>query len=825
MTSPNDQITSITVAQKIILNGYAIVPIKRGSKAPTQRGWNDADYVADDVAEDGNIGIKLVDSLRAVDVDIYDADIAQRFEDKFKERFGEESVRLKRIGYPPKRMFLIRTDLERKHVQKLPGIPPVELPGIKGKKHSGIEVLADGQQFVAHGIHPDTRQPYEWTNEDVTNVKLADLIYVGSDDLLSFIDEFATEVNGTSSKKSSRKRKKPATTEVVDIGTIELNPLSVEDCTTLLKMYPAKELDYNEWLQVGMALHHNFDGGDEGLNLWGAWSKADGERFDGQEIPTKWDSFGQREFGAEEGSRPITIATLRAAVEERHGKVLARDHDIHHDTILVAKKIRGQIRQILDRYGSKFQGVIPIDMTRLNAIITTTFLSASKGKYFFLNNRGDLVQFTQREVWHGLMQTFGTPLAKEDISEMCASITDVETRMDAVELAGGVTFHETMEHITLYRQREEMAWAVDMFADKPRFEMAEDEVRIVLQHKPLKTGPYEQRFVDDYLQHFAELDELLNFIVASRFSGDRKRSYLWMHCASDFGKGFFLGAMTNLGILTGTSDDEIKKVMSGQPVGLTAGAFKRSMVLAIDEFKTVSGAIKQLQNEITISPKNQLRQRVQIYTKLFLSAEGVNSLVSGHGVESQFVNRMSYMDKLEKLTERELYLQHEMAYFRSVQNWIAAKLNKYIEHFREKGPEKAGQDGYEFIKGFHAKYGIGGRFGDLKDAVSSIASDFLAYLKEFKFESMNEHENHLVKLQNGRFGLMRSQKAFEEFVDDTFSYSERPTFKKKMSDVFRELDIHGEGVSQRKTENGRNARVLMVANDGDHLEARIKGNA
>ena len=68
--------------------------------------------------------------------------------------------------------------------------------------------------------------------------------------------------------------------------------------------------------------------------------------------------------------------------------------------------------------------------------------------------------------------------------------------------------------------------------------------------------------------------------------------------------------------------------MSGAPVGLSADNFKRAIVLWVDEFKSVKSELKQLQNEIELSPKNQVRQSVAIYTKLFTSAESVASLVT-----------------------------------------------------------------------------------------------------------------------------------------------------------------------------------------------------
>jgi len=60
----------------------------------------------------------------------------------------------------------------------------------------------------------------------------------------------------------------------------------------------------------------------------------------------------------------------------------------------------------------------------------------------------------------------------------------------------------------------------------------------------------------------------------------------------------------------------------------------------------VKSELKQLQSQITLSPKNQLSCTVEIFAKVFTSAESVGSLVTENGVEDQFANRMSIFRRL-----------------------------------------------------------------------------------------------------------------------------------------------------------------------------------
>ena len=122
---------------------------------------------------------------------------------------------------------------------------------------------------------------------------------------------------------------------------------------------------------------------------------------------------------------------------------------------------------------------------------------------------------------------------------------------------------------------------------------------------------------------------------------------------------------------------------------MSATGFKRAFILAMNEFKTVKSEIKQLGSYLELSPKNQLRTRVQIYTKMFMSAESVASLVGENGVEDQFANRMSMIKGNEKLTDRALYKADQGRYFRSVQGYVAGELNRLIGEYQALGLEGA----------------------------------------------------------------------------------------------------------------------------------------
>lgn len=66
----------------------------------------------------------------------------------------------------------------------------------------------------------------------------------------------------------------------------------------------AKE-ERGDWLRVGMALHHETDGSDEGCELWREWS-ATSHKYDDADLTRVWESFGK---GTDRAL--VTLKTLR----------------------------------------------------------------------------------------------------------------------------------------------------------------------------------------------------------------------------------------------------------------------------------------------------------------------------------------------------------------------------------------------------------------------------------------------------------------------------------------------------------------------------------
>lgn len=82
--------------------------------------------------------------------------------------------------------------------------------------------------------------------------------------------------------------------------------LTVETMLRILS-HISPDISRDEWIRVGMALHHECEGDDTGFDLWDDWS-ADGATYPGSEgLRVQWDSFDRR---AGQGHKQTTMASV-----------------------------------------------------------------------------------------------------------------------------------------------------------------------------------------------------------------------------------------------------------------------------------------------------------------------------------------------------------------------------------------------------------------------------------------------------------------------------------------------------------------------------------
>lgn len=343
--------------QAVADNGYTVIPIRLGSKAPLGLDWSQRGGGADDVVDwlkNGftheywldkatktrgtrtwsiagfGIGV-LTESTPAVDIDCENETVAQHMIEFTTALVGETICR---VGLAPKSLLLYRA---ARSFAKVNSATYIDDQGRNAK----LEVLGAGQQFVALAVHPGTGKPYRWVDQQaVHNTPLASLPELTIEQAQQIRDEFDRVAAARGWAKVNANR------QLVSYGApdkddpfADVAPKVVgvdeEEMRRLTLLVPGVD-DYQNWLEIGMALFHQFDGADIGLDIWDEWSQPGKEYGDGSVLRDKWATFdidgkGRAPLTARvilERSKQAVAEDLKQRAHDAEGAIFAaRDVD------------------------------------------------------------------------------------------------------------------------------------------------------------------------------------------------------------------------------------------------------------------------------------------------------------------------------------------------------------------------------------------------------------------------------------------------------------------------------------------------------------------
>lgn len=148
--------------------------------------WSGFDFVRHESVESdlakwsamgAGVGVKTGNGLVLIDADTKNPELADKIQTVLNARFGDLPIR---IGNFPKAGYLVRTDADFTY-QRIEFGSRNE----KGLLTDRVEILAEGRQFVAHGIHPATLRPYVWP---AGVPSLADVPFIAGPALTGFLE-------------------------------------------------------------------------------------------------------------------------------------------------------------------------------------------------------------------------------------------------------------------------------------------------------------------------------------------------------------------------------------------------------------------------------------------------------------------------------------------------------------------------------------------------------------------------------------------------------------------------------------------------------------
>lgn len=288
-------------------NGYTITPLN--GKKPCVSDWQKIENNPElkKSYPNNNVGIVLKNEI-ALDVDVLDEECSRVIFKSIRNTFGN-NVPI-RFGKLPKFLVLLGKNEEiKKHKVHLIS------PDGDNNKHA-IEILANGQQFVGFGDHPDIDKPYMYYNDNYTPLTISSdkLVQVTEQQIREWLLNIKDILpDGWKVKKIDGMNDAKYTQAVIPVLVSSIAP-SVKnqkfkqyDYNNLEQLleYLDPDANYDEWLKTGMALNNFSHGELEGFYVWDNHSKK-GSKYVPDDCWKHWNSFDKDA----KGKNPITIGFI-----------------------------------------------------------------------------------------------------------------------------------------------------------------------------------------------------------------------------------------------------------------------------------------------------------------------------------------------------------------------------------------------------------------------------------------------------------------------------------------------------------------------------------
>jgi hypothetical protein len=260
--------------------GYDITPLR--GKIPQLAGWQHRPDTSLDFEKwgDANIGVVLGGrhNLIAIDIDVRSEQAANVIRELADDMLGSAP---ERIGSAPKTLLVYRcTEPVRKIKTSI-----FEING-----DACVECLAEGQQFVASGLHPDTHKNYSWPNDSLLDYRPDELTVLTPGDITSFIATCNAALADFGDLKSRSQTNvlpfnKGANFDFQENDTAT----SMEKLGAAVQYLENPGLHYDDWVRLAHAFKAAV--GEDGLALFHEFSQKS-DKYEHDETERLWASIG-----------------------------------------------------------------------------------------------------------------------------------------------------------------------------------------------------------------------------------------------------------------------------------------------------------------------------------------------------------------------------------------------------------------------------------------------------------------------------------------------------------------------------------------------------
>jgi hypothetical protein len=368
------------------------------------------------------------------------------------------------------------------------------------------------------------------------------------------------------------------------------------------------------------------------------------------------------------------------------------------------------------------------------------FFYPEKGRFYLLNSAGRLIMHVETEWARAMSEAYGKLLDHATVItlvERALPDGNAAARQKAEKALREALWGVLKAYVKDYKQRAQISYKVDPFADVATV-TTDNERAMVAFTMPLFTVPPmpagmteddAEAIMAEYRLQVPMIDEIMDAALHARFANDRRQGYCWIQAGATFGKDLLMEGVLGaegLNIVARLSIKDIEAAGDGSPVGFTVTDLVGKWILYVPEAHTVKRELKELNNEISANPKNQLRFTAEVFLKIFVSAEGIEALTTSNGVEAQFAERFSsyQIDHGVRMDDRPLFKRYGKPNYKVVlRRYASQRLNAGIERMRALGRVGAWMAGDRGLDAWHRSNGIGLRFGRLDDSLDDIAEE------------------------------------------------------------------------------------------------------
>ena len=462
-------------------------------------------------------------------------------------------------------------------------------------------------------------------------------------------------------------------------------------------------------------------------------------------------------------------------------------------------RIRAKLSSLLGLDNETIQQHNIVFDSAVEATLNGAIYNPSTSKISMLNDEGDFITNNVEDSRTSIPRSFGTLSDSVQLNEIIDGYIENLKTTPSEDKANrfranvlNVAVSAVIEELKYSNQRKQIEYIVDMFAEKAHIKLTHDKAQVTLTPQPIKfravkaTDDVKAEIVKDYIEHFPLLQDFLEFIVAARFAPDRKNAFLWLHCVSDWGKNYLVDVFKYLGLVVELSPKELEKMIDGAPVGRSATEFVHAYMLVFDEVKSVKGEVKQINNKVNSAAKYEMSSSIEVYAKLFLSAETIPSLAGEQGAEQQFSRRFNKFEQSGALNERDVFIKHGAGLHHDVvTEYVAGVMSGLVESYIAKGRELAIKTANDHLIAFHEVHGLGNFVHSLDDVVAEYAQEVGDLIRAFaKYQQGTHfHPFEFNGCDDRTVELLRTLLVIDDYEVDRFVLKSPTTFVAKYLDV------------------------------------------